>query len=73
MNSFNKGDENRLRDLQNDYCFIGILHPLWKVFDIEVVVGNMDPNRDDLDYQLNQDKLNSRWNHKTEMRVYTEI
>ena len=24
------------------------------------IVRNMDPNRDDLDYQLNQDKLNSR-------------
>ena len=27
---------------------------------IVVSVRNMDPNRDDLDYQLNQDKLNNR-------------
>ena len=34
--------------------------------------GNMEQNRDDLDYQLNQDKLNNRWNHKTKWE-YTKI
>ena len=43
------------------FCSATLLKACGRKKDLcEATIGNMDPNRDDLDYQLNQDKLNNR-------------